>query len=62
MNKKTTIGGQALLEGILMRGPEMTRIVVRKPDGTLEIKDEKRGTVKQNAFARVPFVRGVVNF
>ena len=39
MNKKTSIGGQALLEGILMRGPEMTRIVVRKPNGESEIKD-----------------------
>lgn len=62
MSKKTSIGGQALLEGILMRGPDMTRIVVRKPNNELEIKDEKIGTVKKSAFARLPFVRGIVNF
>ena len=47
MNKKTTIGGQALLEGILMRGPENTRIVVRKPNKELEIKDDPIGTDKE---------------
>ena len=59
MNKKTSIGGQALLEGILMRGPEMTRLVVRKPNGELEIKDEQKGTTKKNPLAKVPFIRGV---
>lgn len=62
MSKKTTIGGQALLEGILMRGPEKTRIVVRKPNKELEIKDEPIGTVKKSKIAAIPFVRGVVNF
>lgn len=62
MNKKTTIGGQALLEGILMRGPENTRIVVRKPNNELEIKDEPIGTDKKNPIAKIPFVRGVVSF
>ena len=33
---KTTCGGQALIEGILMQGPEKRAIVVRKPDGGLE--------------------------
>ncbi len=62
MNKKTTIGGQALLEGILMRGPENTRIVVRKPNKELEIKDDPIGTEKKNPVAKIPFIRGVVNF
>ena len=62
MNKKTTIGGQALLEGILMRGPENTRIVVRKPNKELEIKDDPIGTDKKNPVAKIPFIRGVVNF
>ena len=62
MNKKTTIGGQALLEGILMRGPENTRIVVRKPNKELEIKDDPIGTEKKNPIAKIPFIRGVVNF
>ena len=62
MNKKTTIGGQALLEGILMRGPEQTRIVVRKTSGELVVKDETVGTKKKQAILRLPFIRGVVNF
>ena len=62
MNKKTTIGGQALLEGILMRGPENTRIVVRKPNKELEIKDDPIGTDKKNPVAKIPLIRGVVNF
>lgn len=62
MNKKTTIGGQALLEGILMRGPERTRIVVRKTGGELVVKDEPIGTQKKSAFLRLPFVRGISTF
>ncbi|MBR4878273.1 MAG: DUF1385 domain-containing protein [Clostridia bacterium] len=62
MNKKTTIGGQALIEGILMRGPENTRTVVRKSNKELVIKDEPLGTEKKSAIAKIPFVRGVVNF
>ncbi len=60
--KKTTIGGQALIEGILMRGPAKTSIVVRKPDGELEIKEEEIGTNSHPKILRLPFIRGVVNF
>ncbi len=60
--KKTSIGGQALIEGILMRGPRRTAIVVRKPDGELETKLEDVGTQSHRKFARLPFVRGVVSF
>ena len=41
VKKRTTIGGQALIEGILMRGPGKTAIVVRKPDGEMEEKIER---------------------
>ena len=40
---KTTCGGQALLEGILMQGPEKRAIVVRKPDGELSVEEEASG-------------------
>lgn len=60
--KKTTIGGQALLEGILMRGPRKTAIVVRKPDGELVIKEDAVGTVSTNPLARLPILRGVAAF
>ena len=35
---KTMCGGQALIEGIMMRGPKKQAVVVRKPDGELEIQ------------------------
>ena len=52
---KTSIGGQALLEGILMRGPEKQSIVCRLPDGTLKSKVEDVKPVP-----KTPFVRGIV--
>lgn len=54
---KTSIGGQALIEGIMMRGPEKQAIVCRKEDGTLVQKiDGLKPTPK------IPFLRGVVIF
>ncbi|MFI3116160.1 MAG: DUF1385 domain-containing protein, partial [Clostridia bacterium] len=40
--KKTSIGGQALIEGIIMHGPENSCIAVRKPDNTLDIVEKER--------------------
>ena len=60
---KTMIGGQALIEGIMMLGPDKKSIVVRKPDGELEVKTEPRRTLKEKyPIVGVPFLRGVVNF
>ena len=60
---RTSIGGQALIEGILMRGPERQAIVVRKQDGTLEEKvDELRLIRDRYPILGVPLIRGVVNF
>ena len=60
---RTTIGGQALIEGILMRGPEKQAIVVRKPDGELVTKvDELRLIKERYPILGVPFIRGTVNF
>lgn len=60
---KTMIGGQALIEGIMMLGPDKKSIVVRKPDGGLEVKTEKRQLLKDKyPIVGVPFLRGVVNF
>ena len=60
--KKTSIGGQALIEGILMRGPAKTAIVVRKSDGEYAIKEENNGSNTHSRFAKLPFIRGPVNF
>ena len=58
---KTSIGGQALIEGIMMRGPEKDAIVVRGKDGlTLEVTPRK--IRKKGSFGTLPFIRGSVNF
>ena len=58
---KTTIGGQALIEGIMMRGPEKDAIVVRGKDGlTVEISDRK--VYPPKSFKTWPFFRGMFTF
>lgn len=56
--KKTTIGGQALIEGILMRGPDRTAIAVRRPEGDIVLRVEDNDTSRP-AFTKLPFIRGV---
>ena len=58
---KTTIGGQALIEGIMMRGPKKDAIVVRGKDGlTVEISD--RRIYAPGTFKTWPFFRGIFTF
>ncbi len=60
---RTSIGGQALMEGILMRGPDSQAIVVRKPDGELATKVEPVKSARDRFFMlRWPIIRGTVNF
>ncbi|MCF6465028.1 DUF1385 domain-containing protein [Clostridium sp. Cult2] len=57
----TSIGGQALIEGILMRGPKDLAIAVRKPDGEIVLKKETLNTLGMRyKFFRFPLIRGVV--
>lgn len=56
--KKTTIGGQALIEGLMMIGPEKKVMAVRKPDGEIIIEDLPMG--KWSGLANVPFIRGSI--
>lgn len=62
MNEKkmTSIGGQAVIEGIMMRGPEKIAVAVRKPDGDIII-DESDVKIK-GGIRKIPFVRGVFAF
>lgn len=60
--KKTSIAGQALIEGLLMRGPHKTAIVCRKPGQEMVVKEESNGTLSHGKWARIPVVRGVVSF
>ena len=57
--KKTSIGGQALLEGIMMRGPKMTAMAVRNPDGEIVIEKFPTESVSRSSFAKLPIVRGL---
>ena len=58
---KTMIGGQALIEGILMRGPDKDAVVVRSPEGmVVELQDRK--IRPKGSFCTWPLIRGVVNF
>ena len=60
--KKTSIGGQALIEGIMMRGPKMTAMAVRNPDGDIVLeKWETKGTDRAKIF-KLPLIRGVFGF
>ena len=58
---KTMIGGQALIEGIMMRGPEKDAIVCRTKDG-LDVKVSDRKLPKEGSALKWPLIRGVVNF
>ena len=60
---KTMCGGQALIEGIMMRGPKKQAVVVRKPDGELEIQEKELKFIKdKHPVLGWPLIRGVVNF
>ncbi len=58
--RRTMIGGQALLEGVMMRGKSSVAMAVRSPDGDLELRTER---LKKPSVARkIPLVRGVIVF
>lgn len=58
---KTTIGGQALIEGIMMRGPDKDAIVVRTKEG-LHVETMPRKKNPPKSWKNLPFIRGVFNF
>lgn len=60
--KKTSIGGQALMEGIMMRGPRMTAMAVRDPKGEIVLEKFPTSSGKRPWPWRVPIIRGVFNF
>lgn len=62
-NKKHSVGGQALMEGIMMQGPEGTAMALRLPDGRIETQLKKVTLLRDKyKFFRIPFIRGPVNF
>ena len=57
------IGGQAVLEGIMMKNKEKYSVAVRKPDGQIEVHTEVyKGIAADKPWAKLPLIRGMVNF
>ncbi|HIT69448.1 MAG TPA: DUF1385 domain-containing protein [Candidatus Aphodomonas merdavium] len=60
--RKPDVGGQAVLEGVMMKSPNAIAIAVRKPDGSICVKcDPYVGPEKKHPWMKLPIVRGVVN-
>lgn len=60
--RKTSIGGQALMEGIMMRGPVTTAMAVRNTQGEIVLESFPTQTKKRPAILKFPLIRGVVGF
>lgn len=61
--KSSNIGGQAVLEGIMMKNASKYAVAVRKPDGEIELKvDNYKSAIRWERLTKIPFVRGVFNF
>ena len=60
---RTYIGGQAVMEGIMMRGKTAMATAVRDPEGEIQIESERLPqSEKRSKILRLPLIRGVVNF
>ena len=60
--KMTSIGGQALIEGVMMRGPQRTAMAVRHTSGEIRMEEWDNPAMKQPWLRKVPFVRGIFNY
>lgn len=59
----TSIGGQAVMEGVMMRGPKDIAVAVRKPDGEIIIDKKPVASILQKyKFLKLPIIRGVISF
>lgn len=57
------IGGQAVLEGVMMKNKDRYAVAVRRPDGQIEVKQEEyKGLAGGSKIKNAPFIRGVFNF
>ncbi len=63
LKHKTSVGGQALIEGVMMQGPKGMATAVRKPDGDILVEYHELKHIRDKyKFLGVPVIRGVVNF
>lgn len=58
---KTSIGGQALIEGVMMRGPQCSAMAVRLPKGEIDVETWENGAAAEKWYRKTPFVRGIFN-
>ena len=58
--KRVYYGGQAVMEGVMIRGPRSLAIACRRPDGSIATKREQLGSLYAGTARRLPFVRGVI--
>lgn len=56
--KKTSIGGQALIEGIMMKGPDKIATAVRKPDGEIVVRESNINPIFKHKLLKLPIIRG----
>ena len=62
MTKKLSVGGQAVIEGVMMRGPGKLAVAVRKPNGEITVDLKDAGSVSDRyPILKKPFLRGVVS-
>ncbi len=59
---RTSIGGQAVIEGVMMRGPKKIATAVRKPDKEIIIDEQDLGKIRTGVLVKLPIIRGCINF
>lgn len=62
-NRYSGIGGQAVLEGVMMKNKDDYAVAIRKPDGEIEVEvDVYRGVLCESKLKKIPFIRGIFSF
>ena len=63
INRHNLVGGQAVVEGVMMKNDNRVSLAVRKEDGTIEIKNSEFNTVRKKVgLFNKPIIRGVIAF
>ena len=61
--KYSGVGGQAVMEGVMMRNGDTYAVAVRKPDHEIEVKtDHYKGPGNEHILRKIPILRGVISF
>ncbi len=61
-DKDILLGGQAVVEGVMMKGPRNIAVAVRLPDGKINVKEKRiGGFIDEHQWLKLPFIRGITN-